>query len=293
MFTGLLCWCSFKCRPSGSCPVVSARGQSSILAQCGVPELVAVIPAEFLPLAQFLCVGAQDRELKPCSLYLPHMGVPVALEGIQSLGRITTAVGWNEQGEHGVVAVLYSDGLNPDGGIAWELPHDGIVSVLGICIRGEHGVDFQRLVCIPDFCKPGIQTGTGGADGEVVPAWAEQSVQVVGCVAMATSSNFHDFVLSFVGRISLRPAVVWYAISIAPFGFFVKNFFRFFQIFFWLDRIFVLYRPPLRYAFIIKAVKPFVNTFLHVLQRFSVLHKRQACFAVQTVQIAQIPFDAI
>ena len=76
-----------------------------------------------------------------------------------------------------------------------------------------------------------------------------------------------------VGRISLRP-VVWYAISIAHLVSFVKHFFRFFQIFFWLYRIFVLYRPPLRYAFIIKAVNPFVNTFLHVLQRFSVLHKR-------------------
>ena len=96
-----------------------------------------------------------------------------------------------------------------------------------------------------------------------------------------------------LGRISLRPAVVRYAISIAPFGFFVKHFFRFFFKSFWLDRIFVLYRPPLRYAFIIKAVKPFVNTFLHVLQRFSVLHKRHGCFAVQTVQIAQVPFGAI
>ena len=115
----------------------------------------------------------------------------------------------------------------------------------------------------------------------------------MGSVAMATSSNFHDFVLSFVGRICLRPSVVRYAISIAPFGFFVKHFFSIFFKSFLLDRIFVLYRPPLRYAFIIKAVNPFVNTFLHVLKRFSILHKRQACFAVQTVQIAQIPFGAI
>lgn len=199
-----------------------------VVSERRIPELVAVIPAEFLPLAQFLCVGTQDRELKPCSLYLPHMGVPVALEGVESLTSVTPLVGRNEQGEHGVVAVLYSDGLNPDGGIAWELPHDGIVSVLSICIRGEYGMDFQRLVCIPDFCQPGVHTGTGGADGEVVPAWAEQSVQVVGCVAMATSSNFHDFVLSFVGRISLRPAVVWYAISIARLVLFVKRFSKLF-----------------------------------------------------------------
>ena len=195
--------------------MVSAVGQSGILAQCRIPELVAVIPAEFLPLAQFLCVGAHDREFKPCSLYLPDVSIPVTLEGVQSLCRITPLVGRNEQGEHGVVAILYSDGLNPDGGITWELPHDGIVSVLSIRIRGEHGMDFQRLVCIPDFCQPGVQTGTGGADGEVVPAWAEQSVQVVGSVAMATSSNFHDFVLSFVGRISLRPGVVPYATILA------------------------------------------------------------------------------
>ena len=225
MFTGLLCWYSFKCRPSGSCPVVSAGGQSGILAQRRIPEFVAVITAELLPLAQLLRVGAQDRELKPCSLYLPDVSIPVTLEGVQSLCRVTSLVGRNEQGENGVVAVLYSDGLNPDGGIAWELSHDGIMSILSICIRGEHGMDFQRLVCIPDFRQPAVQTGTGGADGEVVPAWAKQSVQVVGGSAMATSSNFHDFVLPFVGRIFLRPVVVWYAISIAPFGFFVKHFF--------------------------------------------------------------------
>lgn len=197
--------CSFKCRPSGSCPVVSAGVQSSILAQCRILELVAVVPAELLPLPQFLCIGAQDGELKSCAGNSPHMSVPVALEGIQSLGCIAPLVGRYEQGKHGVVTALYSDGLDPDGGITGELPHDGIVGVLGIRIRGEHGTDFQLLVRIPDFCQPGVQPGTSRADGEVVPAGAEQAVQIVGGVAMATSGDFHDFVLSFVGRISLRP----------------------------------------------------------------------------------------
>lgn len=162
-----------------------------VVAEAGVLDGVPVVTTELLTLAEFHRVGAHNRELKPCTGDFPDVGVPVALEGIQCLGCIAPLVGGNQQGEHGIVAVLYSDGLDPDGGIAGELTHDGIVGVLGIRIRGEHRSDFQRFVRVPDFSQPGVQTRAGGADGEVETAGAEQTVQIGGGVAMSASCDFH------------------------------------------------------------------------------------------------------
>lgn len=205
--------------------MVSAGVQST--SQAGVLDHVPVVTAELLTLAEFHRVLAENRELKSSAADFPDVSVPVALESVECLSRVTTAVGGNQQGEHHVVALFYSDGLNPDGRIAGELTHHGIVRTLGFRVGGEHRSDFQRFIAGVLGYQPGVHAGAGGADGEVEPAGAKQGVQIVGGMATATSSLFHGkspFV--FVGCISLRPGVVWYAISIADCVPFVKHFLK-------------------------------------------------------------------
>ena len=201
-----------------------------VVAEAGVLDGVPVVTAELLTLAEFHRVGTHDRELEPCAGDFPDVCVPVALEGIQCLGCIAPAVGGNQQVEHHVIALFYSDGLDPDGCIAGELTHHGIVGELGIGIGGEHRSDFQRLIAGHLGCQPGVQLGAVGAHAEVESAGAKQAVQVGSGTAMATSRDFHSK-LSFVrGTYFFTSGVVWYAISIANCVPFVKHFFEFFSL---------------------------------------------------------------
>ena len=197
----VVCWCSFKCRPSGSCPVVSAGGQvSGILAECRVLAGVTVVSAPLLTLAEFNGVLAVHRELKSSSLDCRDGGVPFTLEGIECLASIAPLVGRHEKGERDVVVIAdAARSLYPDGSVLRELTQQSGVcggGVHHVCERGANLEDFLAVLG-GDGVIPPVQVFP--ANAEVVARRGRDAEQLHavqnGLFAYSAITNFHGNLL--------------------------------------------------------------------------------------------------